>query len=46
MSAQEIRKFAEECQNWARVAVSEEQRELLLQMARTWTMAASRYEVD
>jgi hypothetical protein len=46
MSAEEIREFAEECQNWARAAVSEGQRELLLQMARTWTMAASRYEAD
>jgi hypothetical protein len=46
MSTEEIREFAEECENWARDAVSDEQRELLLQMARTWTMAASRYEAD
>jgi hypothetical protein len=34
MSVQELRKFAQECAEWARVAVSEEQRDLLLEMAR------------
>jgi hypothetical protein len=42
MSVQELRKFAQECVEWAHVAVTEEQRDLFLKMARASADAASK----
>jgi hypothetical protein len=43
-TAQEYRKFAEECLLWATEAETEEFKDTFLQMARDWTLAAMRLE--
>jgi hypothetical protein len=43
-SVKEIRENAEECFAWARTARSVREREIFLQMARTWTEVAQRRE--
>ena len=42
MSAEEYRAYANECFGWARTARSDKEREIFLQMARTWLEAAIR----
>jgi hypothetical protein len=37
----EYRQFAEECMQWARAAESDAERKAFLDMARSWTQAAS-----
>jgi hypothetical protein len=44
-SAKEFRDNAEECIGWARSARSDKEREIFLQMARTWTEAAEHLEM-
>ena len=44
-SAKEFRDNAEECIGWARTAHSDKEREIFLQIARTWMEAAERLEV-
>jgi hypothetical protein len=44
-SAKEFRDNAEECIGWARTAHSDKEREIFLQIARTWIEAAERLEV-
>ena len=44
-SAKEFRDNAEECIGWARTARSDREREIFLQMARTWIEAAERLEM-
>ena len=44
MTAQEYRENAEECIGWARTARSDREREIFLQMARTWLGAAEQLE--
>jgi hypothetical protein len=39
-SAKEFREFAQECLRWAGETKSERHRQVLLEMARTWTQAA------
>jgi hypothetical protein len=39
-SAKEFREFAEECLRWATETRSESHRDVLLEMAKTWTQAA------
>jgi hypothetical protein len=39
-SAKEFRKYADECMGWAKTARSNQEREIFLQMARTWMQAA------
>jgi hypothetical protein len=41
-SPTEIRGFVDECLDWARTARSERERQIFLQMARTWALAAIR----
>jgi len=43
-TAQDYRKFAEECLRWATEAETEEFKDAFLQMARDWTLAAMRLE--
>ena len=43
-SVQEYRKFADECLRWATEAEPEEDKELFLQMARDWILAAVQLE--
>jgi hypothetical protein len=43
-TAQEYRKFAEECLRWATEAETEEFKDAFIQMARDWTLAAMRLE--
>jgi len=43
-TAQDYRKFAEECLRWAIEAETEEFKDAFLQMARDWTLAAMRLE--
>ena len=43
-TAQEYRKFAEECLRWAAEADTEEDRNSFLELARDWTLAALRVE--
>jgi hypothetical protein len=43
-TAQEYRKFAEECLRWADEAETEEFKDAFIQMARDWTLAAMRLE--
>lgn len=43
-SAQEFREYAQECKEWARTARSEQEREIFLEMAETWLVAAMRQE--
>ena len=43
-SPKELREYADECVDWARTARSDKEREIFLQMARTWTEAAERLE--
>jgi hypothetical protein len=38
-SAKEFREFAQECLRWAGETKSERHRQVLLEMARTWTQA-------
>ncbi len=39
MSADEYREYAKECMDWARTAKTDREREILLQMAKTWFAA-------
>lgn len=39
-SAKEFREYADECMGWAKTARSDQEREIFLQMARTWMQAA------
>jgi hypothetical protein len=41
-TADEYRKFSEECLRWARNAKTDEERKTFLDMARAWTQAAAR----
>jgi hypothetical protein len=41
-TADEYRKFAEECLRWARDAKTDEERKAFLDMARAWTQAGAR----
>jgi hypothetical protein len=43
-SPKELREYAEESMDWARSARSEKERDIFLQMARTWNEAAARLE--
>jgi hypothetical protein len=43
-SAHEYRENAEECIGWARTARADQEREIFLQIARTWIEAAERLE--
>jgi hypothetical protein len=43
-TAQEYRKFADECLRWADEAETEEFRNAFIQMARDWTLAALRLD--
>jgi hypothetical protein len=43
-TAQEYRKFADECLRWADEAATEEFRNAFIQMARDWTLAALRLD--
>jgi hypothetical protein len=43
-TAQEYRKFADECLRWATEAETEEFKDAFIQMARDWTLAAMRLE--
>jgi hypothetical protein len=43
-TAQEYRKFAEECLRWAEEAETEEFKDAFILMARDWTLAAMRLE--
>jgi hypothetical protein len=43
-SAQEFREYAQACKEWARTARSEQEREIFLEMAETWLVAAMRQE--
>jgi hypothetical protein len=40
-SAEEFRDYADECLGWAKTAKSDREREIFLQMARTWLEAAA-----
>jgi hypothetical protein len=40
-TADEYRRFAEDCLRWARAAKDEAERKAFLDMARTWTKAAA-----
>jgi hypothetical protein len=44
MSAKEYREYADECLDWAKTAKSDKERQIFLQMARTWLEAAVRRE--
>jgi hypothetical protein len=41
-SPEDYRAYADECFDWARTARTENEREIFLQMARTWLEAAAR----
>jgi hypothetical protein len=41
-SAVDYRAYADECFDWARTARTEKERDIFLQMARTWLEAAAR----
>lgn len=41
-TADQYREYADECFGWARTAKTEREREIFLQMARTWLAAAVR----
>ena len=43
-SPKELREYADECIGWARSARTDNERDIFLQMARTWTEAATRLE--
>jgi hypothetical protein len=43
-TAQEYRKFADECLRWATEAETEEFKDAFIQMARDWTLAAMRLD--
>lgn len=43
-SAKECREFGNECLDWAKTAKSEREREIFLEMARTWLYAAANLE--
>jgi len=43
-SPKEFREFAEECSRWADETKSERHRQVLLDMAKTWTQAALQLE--
>lgn len=43
-TAKECREFGAECLDWAKTAVSDEEREIFLQMARNWLYAAASLE--
>ena len=43
-SVKELRGNAEQCTEWARTARSQQEREIFLQMARTWLEVATRRE--
>lgn len=43
-TAEEYRKFADECLRWATEAETEEFKDAFIQMARDWTLAAMRLE--
>ena len=45
-SAKEFREFAQECLRWAGKTKLERHRQVLLEMARTWTQAALEAERD
>jgi hypothetical protein len=40
------RAYAEECLGWARTAKTDREREIFIEMARTWLKAAARFEGD
>lgn len=44
VTAQEYRKFARECLQWANEAEREEFKDAFIQMARDWTLAALRLD--
>ncbi len=46
MSAKGYREFADECMGWAKTARSDQERQIFLQMARTWLWAAARLDSD
>lgn len=41
-SAEDYRSCAQECFDWARTAKSERERDIFLEMTRTWLVAAAR----
>jgi hypothetical protein len=43
-SPEEFREFADECLTWAKTARSDQDREVFLQMARTWIEATAAVE--
>ena len=43
-SAKECREFGSECMEWAKTAKSDRERQIFLQMARTWLYAAASLE--
>jgi hypothetical protein len=43
-SPKELREYADECIGWARSARTDNERDIFLQMARTWIEAATRLE--
>jgi hypothetical protein len=43
-SPKEEREYADECIGWARTARTDQERDIFLQMARTWIEAAVRLE--
>lgn len=42
--ADQFRAYAEEALRWARAAKTDDQREALMELARTWTLAAQRVD--
>jgi hypothetical protein len=44
LKASECRENADQCLQWAREAATEDQRKVFLDMARTWTQAATQLE--
>jgi hypothetical protein len=40
------RTYADECLGWARTAKTDREREIFIEMARTWLNAAARFEGD
>jgi hypothetical protein len=45
-AAKQYREFAEECMGWAKTAKTDRERDIFLQMARTWFAAAIRAGAD
>jgi hypothetical protein len=43
-SAKEFREYADECMGWAKTAKTDHERDIFLQMARTWIEAAIKSE--